>query len=315
MKRFSPFFLLIAVLSSCNSVQKYTYRKFVVGAISEIIFYAQDDSTAQQIIDECDEELTRLHTLLNRFSDSSLVSRLNREYRVAAPSDIITLVKLCDSISYITNGLFDITIAPYMELWGYYQHEYGIPDSHQLKQARQYVNYRHIKTTKDSIFIAPNMQIDLGGIAQGYAADRIALILHKYGINAALVNIGGEVVAIGRSPEHRSWNIGIKHPRQQGIIETVEIENAALSTSGDYEKFFIIENKRYPHIIDPTTGFPAQQFASVTIVHGSAAFADAIATAVAIMGPDRGVNFLDSCGIQGILYYESDSKLQRRAYP
>jgi thiamine biosynthesis lipoprotein len=177
------------------------------------------------------------------------------------------------------------------------------------------VNYRYIETTEDSIFIKQHMRVDLGGIAQGYAADRIASILRGCGIDAALINIGGEVVAIGRSPENRPWRIGIQHPRENGVIETIEIEDRALSTSGDYEKFFMVNGRRFPHIIDPTTGYPAQHFTSVTIMHASAAFADAIATAVAIMGPDKGMNFLDSCGIQGILYYESNATLQRRATP
>jgi len=303
--------LFLFVYIACQPQQKYAYHKFIVGASSEITFYCRDDSLARTIIKECDEELIRLHTLLNRFSDTSLVSSLNKQYRVAAPADIIELVELCDSISHMTDGLFDISVAPYMELWGYYQHEYQAPDSHSIQLLKRQVDYQKIITTEDSIFIQPFMKIDFGGIAQGYAADRVAMILRDHRIKSALINIGGEIVAIGRSPEQRRWRIGIKHPREQGIIETVEIEDHAVSTSGDYEKFFVVEQKRLPHIIDPTTGYPAQGFASVTIFAKSAAFADAIATATAIMGPEKGVKFLDSCGIQGIIYYESNGILRK----
>ncbi|GAH51015.1 unnamed protein product [marine sediment metagenome] len=155
------------------------------------------------------------------------------------------------------------------------------------------------------------MKVDLGGIAQGFAADRVAMILKEYNVKSALINIGGEIALIGQSPKGRPWRIGIKNPRGEGIIETVELKDEALSTSGDYEKFFIINNKRYPHIINPKTGFPARDFVSVTIFAKNAAFADAIATATATMGPEKGLIFLDSLGIGGIIYYEESGCLQR----
>jgi thiamine biosynthesis lipoprotein len=155
------------------------------------------------------------------------------------------------------------------------------------------------------------MTVDLGAIAQGYAADRVAAILRQYQITSALINIGGEIVAIGQSPKGRLWRIGIRHPRAEGIIETVEIENMALSTSGDYEKYFMINNRRYPHIINPKTGFPALDFVSITIFADNAAFADAIATATAIMGPVDGLKFLDSLNIRGIMYFEENGELKR----
>jgi thiamine biosynthesis lipoprotein len=307
--------LLLLVCIGCQHQFKYTYRKFILGAMSDIIFYCRDDTLAQRIINDCDKELVRLHGLLNRFSDTSLVSELNRVHRVAAPGDIIELFALCDSISRMTSGRFDISIAPLVELWGFYEHEYLAPDSLRIAQVKKHTRYQNINIGEDSISIDPDMKVDLGGIAQGYAADRVAMILRTNNIVSGLVNIGGEIVAIGRSPENRPWRIGIKHPRKQGIIETVEIEDNALSTSGDYEKFFFVDHQRFPHIIDPLTGYPAQQFVSVTVFDRSASFADAIATAVAVMGFVEGLNFLDSLNIRGIIYYEKNGVLQRIAYP
>jgi len=296
---------------SCKTDKEYTYHKFIVGSSCDIEFYLQQDSIADIILANIDNELDRIDSLLNYFSDMSMVSDLNRNLKVAAPKDIIQLVLLSDSISHMTKGLFDISIAPLLELWGFYEHDFLDPDTIDIKAAVQLVNYKKIEIKKDSIIILPNMKIDFGGIAQGYAADRVADILKKYNIKSALINIGGEIVLIGRSPEKRPWRIGIKNPRSEGLIETVEIENMALSTSGDYEKFFMIENKRYPHIINPKTGYPALDFASITVFAESAAYADAIATAVAIMGHERGLKFLDSLGINGIIYYEENGQLQR----
>jgi thiamine biosynthesis lipoprotein len=304
-----PAALLLLCIHCTN--KEFTYSKFIVGSTCDVRLYVENDSIANEIISQIDAELTRIDSLLNRFSEASLVSELNKTSRVRAPEDIIQLVLLSDSISHITGGLFDISVAPLLETWGFYEHEFMDPDTADIRTAIQLVDFKKIKIKKDSIIIMSHMKIDFGGIAQGYAADRVADILKKHNIKSALINIGGEIVLIGRSPGKRPWRIGIKNPRGEGIIETVETENLALSTSGDYEKFFLIKNKRYPHIINPKTGYPALAFASVTVFAKSAAYADAIATAVAIMGHETGLKFLDSLGIKGIIYYEENGRLQR----
>ncbi len=295
----------------CQNKEEYFYNRFIVGSVCEIKFYCDNEATAQRITHEIDDELVRIDSLLNRYSETSLVSELNCSLRVQAPKDIIYLFRLSDSLSRLTEGLFDISVAPLLKLWGFYNREYNIPDSTEIKKTRKLVDYTRIQIKNDSIVIPEGMKVDLGGIAQGYAADCIKMILQKYMIESAIVNIGGEIVTIGQSPQGRPWRIGIRNPRGKGIIETVELENRALSTSGDYEKFFIIDNRRYPHIVNPKTGFPASDFVSVTIFAEQGAFADAIATATAIMGPQKGTKFLDSLGIRGIIYYEDDGRLQR----
>ncbi len=303
-------FLVVSALQ-CAEQQKYTYNRFIVGSACEITYYARNDSLATIIHQEIDNDLVRIDSLLNRFSDKSLVSALNRTSRVQAPADIVYLFELSDSISQVTNGLFDISIAPLMELWGFYKRESKVPDSAEIAETRLLADYARIAIKGDSIIIAPDMRVDLGGIAQGYAADRVSKILKEHNVTSALVNIGGEIVGIGTSPKGRPWRIGIKHPRAEGIIETVELTDQALSTSGDYEKYFIINERRYPHIINPKTGFPAHDFVSVTIFADNATFADAIATATAIMGPVDGLKFLDSLNIRGILYFEHNGELKR----
>jgi len=291
--------------------KEFNYSRFIVGSSCEIKFYCSDETTARQITHEIDSELVRLDSLLNRFSEKSLVTELNRLSRMRAPQDIIDLFSLSDSLSQLTGGLFDISVAPLLELWGFYSREFRIPDSTEIYETRNLVDYTKIQIKTDSIIIPKGMHVDLGGIAQGYAADRVKKVLDKYRIESAIINIGGEIVAIGQSSKGRPWRVGIKNPRGQGIIETVELRDYSLSTSGDYEKFFVIDNTRYPHIINPKTGFPALDFVSVTIFAENASIADAMATAVAIMGPDKGIKFLDSLGIHGIIYYEKLGNLTR----
>jgi thiamine biosynthesis lipoprotein len=294
----------------CTS-KEFKYSQFIVGGPCEITFYCDRETLAQEIIEQIDDELHRLDSLLSYFSEQSLVSNVNRSQQVYVPEDLLYLFTLSDSIARMTEGLFDISIAPLSEIWGFYSHESNIPNAKEIETTKKLVDYKKIHINNDTLSIPKGMEIDLGGIAQGFAADRVAALLREHGITAAVINIAGEVVAIGKSPKGRPWHIGIQHPRGEGIIETVELEDAAVSTSGDYEKFFIIGNKRYPHIINPITGYPASDFVSVTIFSKEAAFADALATAVAIMGYEKGSDFLDSLGIQGIIYYEENTVMKR----
>jgi len=304
------FICLILYCLSCAK-KEFSYSRFLVGGLCEVKFYHHNEKEAKRIISEIDLELIRIDSLLNRFSEKSLISRLNKERKIQAPEDIVRLFLLSDSIARLTDGTFDISIAPLLELWGFYENNFKIPDTAEIERVKKLVDYSRIQIRGDSIILPQRMKVDLSGIAQGYAADRVADIIKGHGINSALINIGGEMVLVGRSSKNRPWRIGIRNPRGKGIIEVIEITNGALSTSGDYEKFFMVEGTRYPHIIDPRTGFPAMHFVSVTILAKSAAFADAIATAVAVMGPEKGMNFLDSLKIRGIMYYEENGELQR----
>jgi thiamine biosynthesis lipoprotein len=307
--------MLCQLFIYCQQNTEYSYRAFLFGANCEVKYYLVNDMRAEDIRKEIGAELVRLDSLLNRFSSISLVSELNRTGRAQVREDIRYLFLLSDSVSRLTDGLFDISVAPLIEFWGYYDHEFANPDTTQILDILPVIDYRKISIKGDSILLPSGMKIDFGGIAQGFAADRVADILRKHNVQTALINIGGEIVVIGDSPDARPWRIGIRNPRGEGLVETVELEEFALSTSGDYEKFFTIANKRYPHIINPRTGFPAREFASVTVFTERAAVADAMATAVCIMGPVKGTKFLDSLGIRGIIYYEENGTLQRMETP
>jgi thiamine biosynthesis lipoprotein len=305
---------LLITITGCGPKHKeYNYSNFLLGAQCNIKFYYLGEERAREIIDIIDLELVRLDSLLNYFSENSLVTELNRTSRIKAPGDIIYLVQLSDSVSRLTGGLFDITVAPLLQAWGFYDEDNRIPGPTEIQDALKKVGYRRLRIKNDSLVVDPGVKVDFGGIAQGFAADRVVLILRQRHVRSAIIDIGGEVLVIGRSPEGRPWRVGIRNPRGKGIIETLQMEDSAVSTSGDYEKFFIVNDKRYPHIIDPRTGQPAQNFSSVTIIAKDAAYADAISTAVAVMGADDGINFLDSLGIQGIIYYVDSGELKRKS--
>jgi thiamine biosynthesis lipoprotein len=308
--KYKTIFILIFIFCTPKE-DEYNYKNFIMGGPCEIKFYTSDKKLARMILTEINSDLKYLDSLLNYFSPNSLVSKINREHRAQLPKDIKPVFLLSDSISRLTNGAFDISIAPLLEIWGFYSNQKKIPAQVEINRAKRFVDYRKITLKRDSIFIPDSMKIDLGGIAQGFAADWVAGIMKKYKIKSAIINIAGEVYALGKSPKNRPWIIGIKNPRGEGIIEKVDLIDDALSTSGDYEKFFVVDGIRYAHIIDPKTGYPAKNYASVTIFAESATFADGIATAVSVMGAQEGKEFLDSLGIKGIIYYEHENRLER----
>ncbi len=152
----------------------------------------------------------------------------------------------------------------------------------------------------------PAVSYDLGAFAKGYALDRAIERLHELGINNAIVNAGGDLRAIGQHGE-RPWRIGIRHPRQDGILASVEISgDASVFTSGDYERFFEVDGKRYHHIIDPRSGYPANKTTSVTIIHDNAATADAAATALFVAGPDDWVMIARNLHIRFVMLIDTD---------
>jgi len=306
------FFLFVMVIfTGCAQKKEFTYTGYLIGSPCEINFICSNGGIAGQTVAEIDEELHRLDSLLNYFSPKSLVSEINRNHKAKLDKDIIYLFALSDSISRLTGGVFDISIAPLMEIWGFYSNKGAIPAIGDIENAKKRVDFKRIIIKGDSIFTPVDMKIDLGGIAQGFAADRVGKIIQKYEIFSAIINIGGEILAIGESPAGRPWHVGIRNPRGEGVIESVELKDGALSTSGDYENFFIVNGQRYPHILNPKTGSPAQRFASVTIFAKETAFADGMATSVAIMGPEQGRKFLDSLHLKGIIYYEDNTVLKR----
>lgn len=311
LKSWPAALLGLAFLAGCAR-KEFTYQRYVVGAPCTVTFDISNPGLASHLYNEIDNALVRYDSLLSYFSPKSLVSEINTRHRAKLEPELVELFRLCDSLGRLTAGRFDISIAPLMKVWGFYDGRTDVPGPETIRRARRRVDFHRIELRGDSIFTPPDLQIDLGGIAQGWVADRIARLLKGYGVRSAIIDIGGEVVCLGRSPAGRSWRVGIRHPRAEGVIETLEIDEAAVSTSGDYEKFFLVDGRRYPHIIDPLTGEPARDFVSVTIIGPDCAFCDGLATAVCVMGRDQGLNFLDSLHIRGILYHETDGRLERR---
>ncbi|MFN3740223.1 MAG: FAD:protein FMN transferase [Thermodesulfovibrionales bacterium] len=270
---------------------------------------------ADRAIEHAFNELKRLEKSFNFYSEESELSMINRNAGlrpVKVSEDMMDILKKAIYVSELSGGAFDITTGPLTRLWDF--HKKNLPDRGRLKEALKLVGYKNIIINeKDStvFFKKKGMLIDLGGIAKGYGADRAIEILKAEGMKAALVAIAGDIRAYGVKNNGNPWMIGIKHPRAKGdddLIATLPLKDAAISTSGDYERFFIKNGKRYHHILNPLTGYPADSTGGVSVIGDAGYLTDSIATAVFLLGPEKGIDLLRKLGLKGVFITEDGKR-------
>ncbi|KHE90230.1 MAG: FAD:protein FMN transferase [Candidatus Scalindua rubra] len=303
-----------------------------MGTVFELTIYAADKYIAEKTFNDVFQETNRLDYLMSNYKKESVLSELNKDAHTGPAEcnkELADVIEQSLQYSEITDGAFDITIGPLMKKWGFFKKEGRIPDKEELASLLESVSYKNIiieeKTIKSLLkdpitvktvhFKNADTQIDLGGIGKGYAVDMAAKVLKQNGINSALINFAGNIYTFGTPPGKDSWVIGLQHPREsEGLLGTFEIKDKAVSTSGDYEKFFTVEGKRYSHIIDPRTGKPVEGIVSVTIVTDNATRADALSTGVFVLGLEKGMALIEKLpDVEGIIIYEDvDSKLSTK---
>ncbi|MDD3925429.1 MAG: FAD:protein FMN transferase, partial [bacterium] len=250
--------------------------------------------------DDAAEAVSRMHhiaSLVDDFSPASDISRVNASVRPVRVSDTTRLM-LKESLIACkkTDGAFDITCGGLSKLWGFKDGNYRVPEDKEIKRLLTGVDYRCINVSDMSVVAGrrENTYLDLGGIAKGFVVDRAVGILVGRGVPYGIVDAGGNLRCWGRKPRGKPWIVGVQHPRRpDGIIGRLILDKpAAIATSGDYQRFFIRQEKRYCHIIDPSSGRPVEDIMSATVIGDSAMDADAVATAVCVMGRDKGLELL-----------------------
>ena len=289
MNLFSRIFVLIValLLTACGNKELPTYEEqgYVFGTLVEISVYGEEDAKARKAVTSVMQEFQRLHDLLHAWKPSAL-SDLNAaiakgESREVTP-EVAAMLKDAAQISAQSDGLFNPAIGGLVKLWGFHADEFkaALPDEKQLAvlvaahpQMSDLV-FSPAPDGKGELVRSTNKAVllDLGGYAKGYALDRAAELLKQQGIHNALINIGGNVLAMGQHGD-RAWRIGIQHPRKPGPLATLELRDGeAIGTSGDYQRYFEVGGKRYCHLIDPRNGQPTQGVQAVTILtHGARA--------------------------------------------
>ena len=307
-------FLLISCRSGADKL--YKESKIVMGTVVEITVAHPSEEQARVAIREAMGEFQRTDDLMSSYKPGSVVSRVNQaraSVKVPVGEEVFHLLRDAVAMSDASGGAFDATIWTVSQLWGFDQGG-SIPNPDILLKKLPLVGYKMLEfddSTCSVGFKVDGMGLDLGAIAKGWAIDRAMEKLMGRGIRNAIIDAGGDLRIIGTRPGKEFWRIGIQHPRDPGaLILTFDLRDTAIVTSGDYERFFIVEGVRYHHILDPATGQPARGCQSVTVVAPTAEEADACATAAFVLGPSRGLAFLRSRpGVRGVLI-GADGELQ-----
>jgi thiamine biosynthesis lipoprotein len=264
-----------------------------MGTVIEITLQDHDEEAARKATLQAFQEIKRIEQLMSPWIETSDVSRLSRSAGkdwVKVSPETFDVIQGSQKIFGLSEGAFDITIAPLTGLWRKARERGVPPSSEEVKKILGLVNFRNLLIRSDGkVFLKKKgMAIDLGGIAKGYAVDRAFEVLTSLGYKNLIVNGGGDL-RTGGLKNNEPWSIGIQNPRSaEKVMATISVSDSAIATSGDYEKFFFHEGKRYHHILNPKTGFPANGCQSVTILSKDGTTADGLATAVFVLGPEQG---------------------------
>lgn len=316
MKGCGIFYFLVFILAGCGQGQLVKETRLVMDTFCEISCYGQDRDKAIAAMDDAFKEMQRIERVFSKFDENSEVSNINRSRgleKIGISKEVFNLTRESIYYSRISGGAFDITVAPLMELWGFVRRHKVIPGKDAVDTALRSVGYKNIELDSEKLsigFLNKGTKIDFGGIAKGYAVDRAKDVLVSHGIRNALVNLGGNMFALGGAPGKKVWKIGVQDPRNKGkLLQAFELTDMAISTSGNYERFFEIGGKRYSHIINPVTGEPCQGIVSVTVVSDSAESSDALSTAIFVMGQEKGLGLARTIKDIKVLILREDGEL------
>lgn len=289
------FFLIgFFIAKNSNDEIKTTKRtQILLGTVVEIQVRDADEQKAENAIIKAFAEVKRIDDLFTTYNEESPVWKLNNtiDSIISVDPEIYNLIVLCDSITKLSGGCFDVSLDNLTKAWGFYTDDPQLPDKWIVESALKLSGWNNIELiTNKKISKHRNVGLNFGAIAKGYAVDKAIEVLIKFGVKKALVNAGGEISVIGND-----WVVGIQHPREtNSIIKKLKLENITVATSGDYEQYFEVDGVRYHHILDPKTGYPSAGLQSVTIINKSNTIADALATGVFVMGKEEGMKLLES---------------------
>jgi len=269
-----------------------------------------------------DAEMGRVEAVFSRYRRDSVISRLNREAGrrpIKVSGEVFRLLQRCVEFSRLTDGAFDVTVTPLIGLWRNAARRGVAPAPDEVERAKALVGWRLIRfdpAQQTVHFAREGVQLDLGGIAKGYAIDRAIAALQKAGIRRALVNAGGDVYGLGSKPVGRAWNVGIQDPRRpadtESLIQVIEVMDAGVATSGNYRRFTVIQGRRYSHILDPRTGIPADAVPSVSVLAPDATTADALATGLSVLGVAKGLAVVEKLkNVEALLVTVEKGRLKR----
>lgn len=292
--------LLCLFLSGCSVVREQkmpevasqTGTVFAMDTVMELTVYSEDET----ILAEVTERITGLEEKLSVTIAGSEIHTLNTVGESVLSEDTKELLSEALGLCKSTVGALDISIYPAVKAWGFTTGEYRIPGEEELCSVLEKIDYKAVELTGNTARLSEGMQVDLGSVAKGYTGDVLYVLLKERGVSSALMNLGGNVHALGSKPDGSCWRVAVQHPTKDVYLGVLELSDAAAVTSGGYERYFTGEDgKTYWHIIDPATGAPADSgLSSVTIVGKRGLVCDALSTALFVMGLEKATEYWKS---------------------
>lgn len=310
MKHILGLYLLSLVMVGCQGPPHLVKRsQMLMGTVVFVTAVGNDEPTAQKAAQAGLQEIRRLEELLSTWIPTSELSKVNAmagQESVQVSLETFEVVERSLEVGHLTNGGFNIAVGPAVQAWNA-SGEGQVPSPEDLEAIRFQVDVSQIQldTRNRSIRLKrPGMQIDVGGIGKGYAADLAAKVMQASGATAGVVALSGDIKTFGRMPDDQRFVFGIQHPRKEEgeILGRVELENEAVSTAGDYQRYFMKDGIRYHHILDPATLQPARECQSVTVIAKEGVMADGLDTGIFVMGPDTGMALIESLpDVEGVI--------------
>ncbi len=287
-----------------------------MGSRFDITVVAKDQLEADLYIDLAIDEITRIERLISSWDEKSQTAEINRNSGIKAikvDQELFELIERSIGISKLTDGAFDISYASMDRIWKYDGSMLAMPSEEAIKASVQKVGYQNIVLDKNthSVFLKQEgMKIGFGAIGKGYAADKAKKVLLEKGLTAGIINASGDMNTWGKQPDGTAWKVAISNPmdktKSYGLFP---ITDGAVVTSGNYEKFVSFDGKRYSHIIDPRTGYPASGLLSVTVFAPQAELADALATSIFVMGQEVGIHLINQLPKVECIIVDEDGKI------
>lgn len=293
----------------------FTADSFAMGTVISQKVYGEDGQAA---VDEAIAKISYLDGLLTFYDSQGDIYRLNKNAGnglVKLDPETIRIIEKAQQVAALSGGTFDITVGPLVKAWGIGTDGERIPSSQELHALLPLIDYQKVAIDDNSVSIKRGQMVDLGGIGKGYAGDAVIEVYKRHGIASAYVNLGGNVVTLGSKPDGSPWRVGIRDPRPpiDGLahdLGIVAVVDKAVVTAGDDQRYFLAGGQRYHHILDPATGYPARSdLMSVTLVTDSSLDADALDTAVYILGLDKGRELLRQYGGVEAIFVTTDKKV------
>lgn len=287
--------------------ESVVYAKPLMGTVVQITLMDGDWDRFDEAAEAAFNEISRLEEMFSSYKTGSDVARINKAAGKAAVDvapEVIEVVRKALLVSALSGGAFDPTVGALSKAWGPSGEKGEVPPQAEIKKLLEFVDHKSVVVDEHGRWVRlkkEGMALNLGGVAKGFLVEKAALELKRHGTSRAIIHAGGDMLVFG-APEDEPFKIGIQHPREKKLLGEALLRDGAVASSGDYERFFEKDGVRYHHILDPKTGFPARGARAVTLIAKDPTVADALSTAVFVLGPDRGMALIEGLeDVEGVV--------------